>query len=99
MNTNLFNCPPMDTSNKSLLVELIQEAYTSHVLDQFGTSMSEAYLLEDWTTDEGFLVNGITRDGLIYEVEDQGRTLFEWDLLYHSTIQKALIHLKEESFA
>ncbi|GAB4043395.1 hypothetical protein [Spirosoma jeollabukense] len=89
----------MDTSNKSLLVELIQEAYTSHVLDQFGTSMSEAYLLDNWTTDEGFLVNGITRDGLIYEVEDQGRTLFEWDLLYHSTIQEALTHLKEESFA
>jgi hypothetical protein len=89
----------MDRSNKSLLVELIQEAYTSHVLDQFGTSMSEAYLLEDWTTDEGFLVNGITRDGLIYEVEDQDRTLFEWDILNHSTLQEALTHLKEESFA
>ena len=89
----------MDTSNKSLLVELIQEAYTAHVLDQFGTSMNEAYLLEDWTTDEGFLVNGITMNGLIYEVEDQGRTLFEWDILSHSTLQAALTHLKEESFA
>lgn len=89
----------MDTSNKSLLVELIQEAYTFHVLDQFGTSMSEAYLLDDWTTDEGFLVNGITRIGLIYEIEDQGRTLYEWELLHNSTLQAVLIHLQEEAFA
>lgn len=89
----------MDMSNQILLVELVQEAYTAHVLDQFGGTISEAYLLDDWTTDEGFLVNGITQDGLIYEVEDQGRTLYEWDLLNHSTLQEVLTHLKEESFA
>lgn len=89
----------MDTSNQSLLVELIQEAYTAHVLDQFGTTMNEAYLLDDWTTDEGFLVNGISKDGLIYEVENQGRTLYEWDLLNHSTLQEVLTYLKEKSFA
>ena len=55
----------MDTSNNKLLVELIQEAYTYHVLEQSGTIMGEAYLLEDWITGEDFLVNGITQDGLI----------------------------------
>ncbi|RYF66263.1 MAG: hypothetical protein EOO39_23360 [Cytophagaceae bacterium] len=89
----------MVTSNRILLVELIQDAFTSHVLDQFGTTMSEAYLLDNWTTDEGFLVNGITPDGLIYEVEEQGRTLYGWDILYDSTLQEVLTHLKEESFA
>lgn len=89
----------MGTSNRILLVELIQDAFTTHVLDQFGTTMGEAYLLDNWTTDEGFLVNGITQDGLIYEVEEQGRTLYEWDLLNLSTLQDVLTHLKEESFA
>lgn len=89
----------MDTSNRILLIELIQEVYTSHVLDQFGTTMGEAYLLDDWTTDEGFLVNGITQYGLIYEVEEQGRTLYEWDLLHPATLQEVLTQLKEESFA
>ena len=89
----------MVTSNRILLVELIQDAFTSHVLDQFGTTMSEAYSLDNWTTDEGFLVNGITQDGLIYEVEEQGRTLYGWDILYDSTLQEVLTHLKEESFA
>lgn len=89
----------MVTSNRILLLELIQDAFTAHVLDQFGTTMSEAYLLDNWTTDEGFLVNGITQDGLIYEVDDQGRTLYEWDLLHLSTLQEVLTYLKEESFA
>ncbi len=49
----------MDYSNHSLLLELIQEAFATHVLDQFGDLMKEAYLLDDWLTDEGYLVNGI----------------------------------------
>lgn len=89
----------MVTSNRILLVELIQDAFTSHVLDQFGATMGEAFLLDNWTTDEGFLVNGITQDGLIYELEEQGRTLYEWNLLHLSTLQEALTYLKEESFA
>ncbi|WP_460963772.1 hypothetical protein [Spirosoma litoris] len=86
-------------SNQIVLLELIQEAFTAHVVDQFGTTTGEAYLLDDWTTDEGFLVNGITQDGLIYEVEEQGRTLYEWNLIHLSTLQEVLTLLKEESFA
>jgi hypothetical protein len=89
----------MVTSSQILLVELIQETYNTHVIDQFGKSMGEAYLLDNWTTDEGFLVKGITRDGLIYDVEDKGRILYEWVLLYPSTLQEVLTHLQEESFA
>ncbi len=61
--------------------------------------MGEAYLLDNWTTDEGFLVNAITQDGLIYEVEEQGQTLYKWNLLHLSTLQEVLTRLKEESFA
>lgn len=89
----------MVTSNRILLVELIQEAYTAHVLDQFGSTMSEAYLLDNWKTDEGFLVNAITKDGLIHEAENQERIVYEWKILRASTLQEALTHLKEESFA
>ena len=89
----------MNSSNHTLLLELIQEAFTTRVLDQFGTTMDEAYLLDNWTTNEGYLVNGITLDGLIYEAEDQGRTLYQWSLLHESTLQNVLMHLQEESFA
>lgn len=89
----------MITSNRILLVELIQDAYTSHVLDQLGATMSEAYLLDNWTTDEGFLVNAITKDGLIYEAENQERIVYEWKILRASTLQEVLTRLKEESFA
>lgn len=89
----------MNSSNYTLLLELIQEAFTTRVLDQFGTTMDEAYLLDNWTTDEGFLVNGITQDGLIYEDNVQKQTLYRWELLHHSTLKKVLTHLQEEAFA
>lgn len=47
----------------------------------------------------GLLINGITQEGLIYEVEEKGRTLYEWNLLHPSILQEVLTHLKEESFA
>lgn len=89
----------MDISNHSLLLELIQQAFAAHVVDQFGTLMEEAYLLDNWLTQEGYLVNGITPDGLIYEDANQARTLYKWELLHQSTLQDVLVHLQEESFA
>ena len=88
----------MNYSNHSLLLELIQEAFATHVLDQFGDLMKEAYLLDDWLTDEGHLVNGITRAGLIYEIEGQERTLYGWESLSASTLDNVLGLLQEEAF-
>lgn len=89
----------MDISNHTLLVELIHEAFAEHVLDQFGHLMDEAYLLDNWVTDEGFLVNGIMHDGLIFDQGEQGRTLYEWELLSTSSLENILGLLQEESFA
>jgi hypothetical protein len=89
----------MVTSNHTLLLELIQQAFATHVLDQFGDLMEEAYLLDNWITDESYLVNGITRDGLIYELEDQGRTLYGWESLSASTLDNIVGLLQEEAFA
>ena len=89
----------MKTLSHLSLVQQIQTAFTNHVLDQFGMVMDEAYLLDNWITIEGFLINGITPDGLIYDQGDQGRMFYEWELLYTSTLENVLSYLQEEAFA
>ncbi|SFE88365.1 hypothetical protein [Spirosoma endophyticum] len=89
----------MNTLSHLRLVQQIQTAFTNHVLDQFGMVMDEAYLLDNWITIEGFLVNGVTLDGLIYDQGDQGRMFYEWELLYTSTLENVLSYLQEEAFA
>lgn len=88
----------METSNHSILTDLIAEAFSERVVDGHGKAMPEAYLLDDWQTPEGFLVNGITPSGLIYAIEGEQRQHYDWTQLQPDTLQQVLSRLQEEQF-
>lgn len=88
----------MNTSNHFILVDLIRETFAQQVLDHHGALMPQAYLLDDWTTSEGYLVNAITVDGLDYELEESVESVYSWASLSNTTLKEVLDRLQQEAF-
>ncbi|MFD2574559.1 hypothetical protein ACFSUS_28265 [Spirosoma soli] len=60
--------------------------------------MPQAYLLDDWTTPEGYLVNAITVDGLSYELEESVKSVYHWASLSSTTLTEVLDRLQQKAF-
>ena len=64
-----------------------------------GQPVAEAYWLDNWMTDEGILVDGVTSDALIYEGDGQmPRLEYRFSEFSENTLKEALSLLQDEAF-
>ena len=91
--------PQPETPFRNALLAELTAAYASEVTDKMpGKPAGKAYWLDNFTTAEGFVANGMTSQGLIFDEEDESRFAVPFAFLTDQTLVDCLRMIRAGEF-